>query len=75
VGKPAAQNPWPEVDVALVVANQSGAWMKDALPPEMTRASGSLPERPWRLRRESLTSGQLTGQAAVSSALRYAFGK
>jgi aryl-alcohol dehydrogenase-like predicted oxidoreductase len=64
----------PEVDVALVVVNQTGAWMKDASPGEMRRAVRRL----YRSGRgiygmKALGSGQVTGQAAVASALRYAF--
>jgi len=62
------------VDVALAVVNRTGSWMKDATPKEMTGAVK-------RLRRsgrgvygmKALGSGQVTGQAEVASALRYAF--
>lgn len=63
-----------EVDVALVIVNQTGAWMKDASPAEMTQAIRAL----YRSGRgvygmKALGSGQVTGKAAVASALRYAF--
>jgi hypothetical protein len=63
-----------EVNVALVIVNQTGAWMKDASPAEMTLAVREL----YRSGRgvygmKALGSGQVTGQAAVASALRYAF--
>lgn len=63
-----------EVDVALAVVNETGAWMKDASPAEMTRAIRRL----YRSGRgvygmKALGSGQVTGQVAVASALRYAF--
>jgi aryl-alcohol dehydrogenase-like predicted oxidoreductase len=65
----------PEVDVALVVVNETGAWMKDASPAEMTAAVRCL----YRSGRgvygvKALGSGQVTEPAAVASALRYAFG-
>ena len=64
----------PEVDVALGIVNQTGAWMKDASPAEMTQALRAL----YRSGRgvygmKALGSGQVTGKAAVASALRYAF--
>jgi len=64
----------PEVDVALVVVNRTGAWMKDASPAEMTRAVRRL----YRSGRgvygmKALGSGQVTELRAVASALRYAF--
>jgi aryl-alcohol dehydrogenase-like predicted oxidoreductase len=63
----------PEVDVALVVVNETGVWMKDASPAEMTRAV----QRLYRSGRgvygmKALGSGQVTGATAVASALRYA---
>jgi len=62
------------VDVALAVVNRTGSWMKDATPKEMTEAVKRL----HRSRRgvygmKALGSGQVTGQAEVASALRYAF--
>lgn len=64
----------PEVDVALVVVNRTGAWMKDATPAEMTRAVRAL----YRSGRgvygmKALGSGQVSDPAAVAAALRYAF--
>jgi aryl-alcohol dehydrogenase-like predicted oxidoreductase len=64
----------PEVDVALVVVNRIGAWMKDAAPPEMTRAVRQL----YRSGRgvygmKALGSGQVTEPGEVASALGYAF--
>ncbi len=65
----------PEVDVALVVVNQTGAWMKDASPAEMTQAvSGLHGSGRGVYGMKALGSGQVTGRAAVASALRYAFG-
>jgi aryl-alcohol dehydrogenase-like predicted oxidoreductase len=63
----------PEVDVALVVVNQTGAWMKDASPREMRAAIRSL----YRDHRgvygmKALGSGQVTG-TQVAPALRWAF--
>ncbi len=63
-----------EVDVALVIVNQTGAWMKDASPAEMTLAIRGL----YRSGRgvygmKALGSGQVSGKAEVASALRYAF--
>ena len=62
------------VDVALAVVNQTGSWMKDATPKEMTDAVKRL----YRSGRgvygiKALGSGQVTGQAEVAAALRYAF--
>lgn len=62
------------VDVALTVVNQTGSWMKDATPKEMALAV----ERLHRSGRgvygmKALGSGQVTGQAEVAAALRYAF--
>ena len=64
----------PEVDVALVVVNQTGAWMKDASPPEMTEAIKAL----YRSGRgvygmKALGSGQVREPQAVAAALSYAF--
>jgi uncharacterized protein len=64
----------PEVDVALVVVNRTGAWMKDAAPAEMTRAVRAL----YRSGRgvygmKVLGSGQVTESRAVAAALRDAF--
>lgn len=63
-----------EVDVALVIVNRTGAWMRDASPAEMTQATRAL----YRSGRgvygmKALGSGQVTGKAAVAWALRYAF--
>jgi len=63
-----------EVDVALAVVNQTGSWMKDATPKEMTEAVKRL----YRSGRgvtgiKALGSGQVTGRAEVAAALRYAF--
>lgn len=63
----------PEVDVALVVVNQTGAWMKDAAPRQMHAATRQL----YRSRRgvygmKALGSGQVTG-AQIAPALRWAF--
>ena len=64
-----------EVDVALVVVNQTGAWMKDASPAGMKQAARRL----YRSGRgvygmKALGSGQVTEPAAVASALHGAFG-
>lgn len=64
----------PDVDVALAVVNETGAWMKDASPAEMTEVVRRL----YRSGRgvcgiKALGSGQVTEPAAVKSALRYAF--
>ena len=64
----------PEVDVALVVVNRTGARMKDASPAEMTRAIRRL----YRTGRgvygmKVLESGQVTEPKAVATALQYAF--
>ena len=64
----------PEVDVALVVVNRTGARMKDASPAEMTRAIRRL----YRTGRgvygmKVLESGQVTEPKAVAIALQYAF--
>ncbi len=63
----------PEVDVALVVVNRTGAWMKDATPREMRAMIRGL----YRSGRgvygmKALGSGQVTG-AQVAPALRWAF--
>ena len=64
----------PEVDVALVVVNQTGAWMKDASPAEMTEAIKGL----YRSGRgvygmKALGSGQVTEAHEVATSLGYAF--
>lgn len=64
----------PEVDVALVVVNRTGSWMKDASPAEMTRAVRRL----YLSGRgvygmKALGSGEVTGKAEVAAAFRYAF--
>lgn len=61
-----------DVDVALVVVNRTGAWMKDARPPRMWAAVRQL----YRSGRgvygmKALSSGQITG-ARVGPALRWA---
>jgi aryl-alcohol dehydrogenase-like predicted oxidoreductase len=63
----------PEVDVALVVVNQTGAWMKDAQPPAMRGVIRQL----YRSGRgvygmKALASGEITG-TRVGPALRWAF--
>ena len=63
-----------EVDVALVVVNRTGAWVKDASPAELTAVVQPL----YRSGRgvygmKALGSGQVTEPRAVASALRYAF--
>ena len=63
----------PEVDVALVIVNNTGAWMKDAKPREMR----AVIQRLYRSRRgvygmKALGSGQVTGDQ-VPPALRWAF--
>ena len=64
----------PEVDVALVVVNQTGAWMEDASPAEMTVAVQRLYQSGRGVYgMKALGSGEVTGRAAVASALRYAF--
>jgi aryl-alcohol dehydrogenase-like predicted oxidoreductase len=64
----------PEVDVALVVVNQTGAWMKDASPAEMTRVVRRL-HRSGRgvYGMKALGSGQVTQPREVAAALRWAF--
>ena len=64
----------PAVDVALAVVNQTGSWMKDATPKEMTEAVRRL----YRSGRgvygiKALGSGQVTEPAEVAAALRFAF--
>ncbi len=64
----------PDVDVALVVVNQTGSWMKDAAPAEMTEAVKQLHRSGRGLYgMKALGSGEVTGRAAVAAALRYAF--
>jgi len=63
-----------EVDVALVVVNRTGAWVKDASPAELTAVVQPL----YRSGRgvygmKALGSGQVTEPRAVASALLYAF--
>ena len=63
----------PEVDVALVVVNRTGAWMKDARPLEM----GAVIRRLYQSGRgvygmKALGSGQVAG-AEVAPSLRWAF--
>jgi aryl-alcohol dehydrogenase-like predicted oxidoreductase len=63
----------PDVDVALVVVNRTGAWMKDARPPAMRGVIRQL----YRSGRgvygmKALGSGEITG-ARVGPALRWAF--
>ena len=63
----------PEVDVALVVVNKTGSWMKDAGPREMQAVIRQL----YRSGRaiygmKALGSGQVTG-AQIAPALRWAF--
>jgi aryl-alcohol dehydrogenase-like predicted oxidoreductase len=64
----------PEVDVALVVVNQTGAWMKDASPAEMTRMLRRLHRSGRGLYgMKALGSGQVTEPPEVAAALRWAF--
>src|SRR5437879_13262228 len=61
-------------DVALVVVNRTGAWVKDASPAELTAVVQPL----YRSGRgvygmKALGSGQVTEPRAVASALLYAF--
>ena len=63
-----------DVDVALVVVNRTGTWMKDASPGEMTEAVKQL----YRSGRgiygmKALGSGAVTGKTEVAAALRYAY--
>ncbi len=63
----------PEVDVALVVVNQTGAWMKDAGPREMRAVIRRLYRRGRGVYgMKALGSGQVTG-AQIAPALRWAF--
>jgi len=64
----------PEVDLAFVVVNKTGTWMKDASPAEMMQAVKRL----YRSGRgiygmKALGSGQVTEPTEVTSALHYAF--
>jgi aryl-alcohol dehydrogenase-like predicted oxidoreductase len=64
----------PQVDVALVVVNRTGAWMKDASPAEMTRTVRRLYGSGRGVYgMKALGSGQVVGESAVASALRDAF--
>ena len=64
----------PEVDVALVVVNQTGAWMKDAVPTEMTGAVKRLYQSDRGVYgMKALGSCAVTGKTEVARALRYAF--
>jgi aryl-alcohol dehydrogenase-like predicted oxidoreductase len=61
------------VEVALVIVNQTGAWMRDASSAEMTPAIRDLYGSGRGVYgMKALGSGQVTGKAAVASALRYA---
>jgi aryl-alcohol dehydrogenase-like predicted oxidoreductase len=62
------------VDVALAIVNQTGSWMKDATPAEMTVAVRRL-HRSGRgvYGMKALGSGQVTAPSGVAAALRYAF--
>ena len=63
----------PEVDVALVVVNRTGAWMKDAKPREMAAVTRRLYQSGRGVYgMKALGSGQVTG-AEVAPALRWAF--
>lgn len=63
----------PEVDIALVIVNRTGAWMKDAGPDEMQTAIKSLYESGRGVYgMKALDSGQVAG-AHVAPALRWAF--
>ena len=63
----------PEVDVALVIVNRSGAWMKDADPGEMHAAVRLLYECGRGVYgMKALDSGRVTGDK-VAPALRWAF--
>ncbi len=63
----------PEVDVALVVVNRTGAWMKDAGPDEMQAAIRPLHEDGRGVYgMKALDSGGVTG-AQIAPALRWAF--
>jgi aryl-alcohol dehydrogenase-like predicted oxidoreductase len=62
------------VDVALTVVNQTGSWMKDTTPNEMALAVKRLHRSGCGVYgMKALGSGQVTGQAEVAAALRYAF--
>lgn len=62
------------VDVALVIVNQTGSWMKDAAPPEMTEAVRRLHGRGLGVYgMKALGSGQVTSPSEVAAALCYAF--
>lgn len=64
----------PEVDVALVVVNETGSWMKDASPTEMTKAVKRLYQSGRGIYgMKALGSGEVTGKTEVAAALRYAF--
>lgn len=62
------------VDIALVVVNQTGSWMKDATPKDMAEAVKRL-HRSGRgvYGMKALGSGQVTGRDEVAEALHYAF--
>jgi aryl-alcohol dehydrogenase-like predicted oxidoreductase len=63
----------PQVDIALVVVNRTGSWMKDASPAEMTQAVKALCRRGCGVYgMKALGSGEIVEKAAVVSALRYA---
>jgi aryl-alcohol dehydrogenase-like predicted oxidoreductase len=63
----------PAVDVALVIVNRSGAWMKDAGPHEMHAAVRPLYESGRGVYgMKALDSGQVTGDK-IAPALRWAF--
>lgn len=63
-----------DVDVALVVVNRTGTWMKDASPAEMTGAVKRLYQSGRGVYgMKALGSGEITGKAEVAAALRYAF--
>lgn len=62
------------VDVALAVVNQTGSWMKDATPKEMTNAVKSLYRSGCGITGiKALGSGQVTDRNEVTAALRFAF--
>ncbi len=63
----------PDVDVALVVLNRTGAWMKDARPRDMRTVIRRLYESGRGLYgMKALGSGEITGPS-VGPALRWAF--
>src|SRR3989442_1729116 len=65
----------PQVDVALVVVHQTGAWMKDASPAELTAVGQRLyPGGRGVYGMKALGSGPMTEPSAMAPALRYAFG-